>query len=88
MTAGLSSSVVVRPWQSQHLPSHPGTVRHGDMSLSSDSEASNSSFSDPRFGSQTVAPDSPTPYTDAIKVNIRRKAFLSPVAPIVNLSKY
>ena len=61
-------SVVVRPRQCQHLPS----LRHGDMSLSSDSEASNSSISDPRFGSQTVAPDSPTPYTDAIKVNIKR----------------
>ena len=61
-------SVVVRSRQCQHLPS----LRHGDMSLSSDSEASNSSISDPRFGSQTVAPDSPTPYTDAIKVNIKR----------------
>ena len=47
---------------------------HGDMSLSSDSDASNSSIpsSDARFGSHTVAPDSPTPYTDAIKVNIHR----------------
>ena len=54
----------------------PGPVtRHGDMSalsLESDSEASNSSCpgTEARFGSQTVAPDSPTPYTDAIKVNI------------------
>ena len=78
MTAGVSHSPqLVSGPGSVNISPHCEALRHGEMSLSEDSEASNSSISDTRFGSQTVAPDSPTPYTDAIKVNISRKHFIS-----------